>query len=738
MPEFDYSKRPGKRRTRFYSPDINEALVTIVTPYYNAGEYFEETFNSVMNQTFPWFEWIIVNDGSTNQTDIDILRKYAKEDGRIKVVDQVNGGSSCARNTGFSCANTGLVVPLDADDLIAPQYLEYLYWALYYNEAADWAYTDSVGFQDQEYVWKKKFSAKRMKRENILVPTAMIRKQAYEEIGGYKVEKQHYNEDWRFWLEMLGRHKKPIRVPLELSWYRRSAQGMLSTIRKNPEQQKFSDRIIRKTAKSVDTKVKEIKVIDNYQDYPFYRAKYSEYNRFNDQKNENKRVLWLIPQMVMGGADKFNLDAVAGLRNLNYKNYILTTIHANHAWRQRFEDFTDEVYCMAEFLSPVHFCEYASYIIQSRQIDIMIVSNSYAGYYMLPWIREHFPKLVIVDYLHLEEWYWRAGGYARTAAALNGITEKTYVCNSSTRRVLIDEFGCNPETVECMYIGVDHIYFDKTKENAGYLHKRLGISDERPIVLFPCRISEQKRPFMIINIAQGLIKAIPDVAFAVVGDGPQLAELQRAIRSKGLQKHIYCNGASDNMRACYRDADVVLICSINEGLALTAYEACAMGVPVVSSDVGGQKDLIGDDVGALIPMRQMATDIDNRKFSQTEIDMYVDKLAQILGDADYASQLGNAARNKIETGFSIELMVKQLDRELQTLYNDSERSEKRRRLSEGLRLVPHFSTDYYTIYLEWEGIFKRNRILSMLYSVCASMIKIPMIRKLVVAASKII
>ena len=68
--QFDYQKQPGKSRTRFYAPDPKDALVSVITPFYNAGKYFEQTFNSVMNQTFPWFEWIIVNDGRTREEDV--------------------------------------------------------------------------------------------------------------------------------------------------------------------------------------------------------------------------------------------------------------------------------------------------------------------------------------------------------------------------------------------------------------------------------------------------------------------------------------------------------------------------------------------------------------------------------------------------------------------------------------------------------------------------------------------
>lgn len=62
--QFDYTQQPGKS-WQHKTADPKTALVSIITPFFNAGKYFEQTFNSVMNQTFPWFEWIIVNDGST-------------------------------------------------------------------------------------------------------------------------------------------------------------------------------------------------------------------------------------------------------------------------------------------------------------------------------------------------------------------------------------------------------------------------------------------------------------------------------------------------------------------------------------------------------------------------------------------------------------------------------------------------------------------------------------------------
>ena len=243
---FDYQKQPGRTRTRFYAPDPGEALVSVITPYYNAGRYFEQTFNSVVNQTFPWFEWIIVNDGSTNAGDVAILRELAAKDRRITVIDQENGGLSCARNTGVAHTNTELVVPLDADDVFAPTYLECMYWAMLYNPDAAWCYTSSYGFHDLEYIWQYPFNAEKLKTYNFLNYTAMIRKKDLLEIGGWKVEKQSYYEDWRFWLEMLTAHKKPIHVHTCLFWYRRLDSGMLSNINKDPKRVEFCNKIIQK------------------------------------------------------------------------------------------------------------------------------------------------------------------------------------------------------------------------------------------------------------------------------------------------------------------------------------------------------------------------------------------------------------------------------------------------------------------------------------------------------------
>ncbi len=700
--DFDFTKQPGRKRVRTYSPDPRDALVSIMTPFHNAGRYFEQTFNSVMNQTFPWFEWIIVDDGSSRQADVDLLMRYAAMDGRIRVVHQEHRGLPSARNRGIQEAGTELVVPLDADDLLEPEYLEYTYWGLLQHPEAAWCYTDNYGFQAQEYLWRKPFDMEVLKKENFLTCTAMIRKKDLLEIGGYKAEKWHYHEDWRLWLELLAAGKSPVHIRGKLFWYRRVQTSMLNQIERHSKRKIFSNQIIAAAAAKVRDEVP-------FTEYPVHAEKrnfpcpvFHPWQKSSRDQEHQPTILWMIPWMEMGGADKFNLDAMAGLTAKGYRHCVVTTQNSENTWKQRFDAHSDEIYCLPDFLHPDRYMDFVSYLIQSRQVDVVICANSYEGYYMLPWLRVHFPALVLVDYVHMEEWYWREGGYARISGRLEGVTEKTWVSNSATRDVLVRHFGREPERVECLYIGVDDKHFRPGAGERHYLHTLLKLPPERPIVLFPCRLHPQKRPFMLLDIAQGVRRQCPEAAFVVAGDGPQLEEMRQEVAARGLEETVYFTGRCGRMRDCYRDSQVTLICSLKEGLALTAYESCAMGVPVISSDVGGQRDLLGGDAGVLVPLMQREdADLDVRSFPEEEVRLYVDGLLTLLGDATLREKLGRAARQKIEKSFSTTMMIEKLNQQLTELRTDSRAIARRHELAEKLKGFSGLVSDYYTMFQMW-------------------------------------
>jgi len=255
--EFDFSKEPGKSKEK--ENKVNdfhvEIKVSVVTPFYNAGKYFEQTYNCLINQTLEEYEWIIVNDGSTKAEDVALLEKLTGTDTRIKVFHQENGGQSKAKNYGIAQAVTDIIVFIDADDLVEPFYLEMLYQALLKHPDASWSYTDLVGFAGQEYVWCKTFSAGRMTFNNILVNAAAFRKSAIEKVGGFPEVAKHYDEDWALYLKLLGNGMHPVHIPVIGFWYRKSSSGMQQTVRNNEALRAESDKYMKELAKDVDIRI---------------------------------------------------------------------------------------------------------------------------------------------------------------------------------------------------------------------------------------------------------------------------------------------------------------------------------------------------------------------------------------------------------------------------------------------------------------------------------------------------
>ena len=252
--EFDFSKEPGKTLKKETIVDADRILpkMSVITPYYNAGAHFKQTYNCLINQTFEDFEWIIINDGSTSEEDVACVKELAETDCRIKLFHQENGGQSKAKNWGIAQAKTDVIVFIDADDLVEPFYLEVLYLALQAHPKAAWSYTDLVGFSGQEYVWCKTFSTGRMTFNNILVNAAAFRREAIEAVGGFPEVAKHYDEDWALYLKLLGKGMHPVQIPVIGFWYRRSENGMQQTVRKDKKLRAESDNYIKKLAKNVN------------------------------------------------------------------------------------------------------------------------------------------------------------------------------------------------------------------------------------------------------------------------------------------------------------------------------------------------------------------------------------------------------------------------------------------------------------------------------------------------------
>lgn len=178
--------------------------VTVLMPAYNAARYIREAIESVLAQTYTRFEFLIINDGSTDDTEA-IIRSY--DDPRIRLYNQENQGVIGALNRGLILAEGEYIARFDADDVCYPERLSVqLDWFAQHPEgvllgaAAD--YIDKDGhalFEWQPSSYEQADLANEVYRQCPFDhPTVMYRKEVALRLGGYPKGAIHF-EDHLFW-----------------------------------------------------------------------------------------------------------------------------------------------------------------------------------------------------------------------------------------------------------------------------------------------------------------------------------------------------------------------------------------------------------------------------------------------------------------------------------------------------------------------------------------------------------
>lgn len=109
--------------------DRTDVKISVIVPVYNVEKELPRCIESLLTQTYSNFELLLINDGSSDGSP-EIMERYAEKDLRIRTLHKKNGGVSSARNMGLEQAKGEYVCFVDADDAVAPQYMEWLYLAL--------------------------------------------------------------------------------------------------------------------------------------------------------------------------------------------------------------------------------------------------------------------------------------------------------------------------------------------------------------------------------------------------------------------------------------------------------------------------------------------------------------------------------------------------------------------------------------------------------------------------------
>ncbi len=223
--------------------DIEEFPISVVMPVYNAQRYLTEAIESILNQTYPHFEFIIIDDGSTDRT-LDMVQQYKKNDSRIRVISRPNTGIVGALNDGIKAAEGDFIARMDADDIALPDRFSKQLGRMQSDPDLVILGTNFY-FIDASGNIVKRGNAPREHgeiNENILKgnggaiihPTAMMRRNILLKTGGYREEAQ-FTEDLDLYhrLSNVGRMANLDEILFKYRIHFKSVNATRFTIRQN-------------------------------------------------------------------------------------------------------------------------------------------------------------------------------------------------------------------------------------------------------------------------------------------------------------------------------------------------------------------------------------------------------------------------------------------------------------------------------------------------------------------------
>jgi len=207
--------------------------VSVIIPAFNAAQWLGQTLDSVLVQTFPDFEVIVVDDGS----DDDTPRVAAGYGARIRYLRQENRGEPSARNVGIRAARGAFIAFVDADDLWLPEKLELQMRLFARNCDLAWVYSDALAFdgktgQDLFRIGQvTQFHRGDILRPLVLVdfipsPTPVIHRDVFDTVGYFDESPDlQIGEDWNMWLRIAAKYQVEF-VDRPLARHRLSATSM--------------------------------------------------------------------------------------------------------------------------------------------------------------------------------------------------------------------------------------------------------------------------------------------------------------------------------------------------------------------------------------------------------------------------------------------------------------------------------------------------------------------------------
>jgi glycosyltransferase involved in cell wall biosynthesis len=337
--------------------------------------------------------------------------------------------------------------------------------------------------------------------------------------------------------------------------------------------------------------------------------------------NKTKSILFVIDGLEFGGGERVFLQLVSGLRD-HYSVFAATHTTGRFAY---------ELGRIGIELFPVDMSKQLT-LNPIRQIKNIIRNNAIDLVHSQGARADFFARL--------------AGRIARFMDRLSGRYVKKFIAVSeSLRKALTEERGIASERVVTIYNGIElDKYHPNLKETS--LRDQWDIAPETPVVGAIGRMVWQKGFEFFIKAIPEILEVTPDARFLLVGDGSLRPDLENLARELDVYDRVIFTGFRSDIQQLLSTLDVLVVPSLLEGFPMITLEAMAMATPVVATRIHGITEQIVDGKeGILIPPR-------NPEALATAVQ-------RLITDKQLGTNLGTAARSRVESFFSIATMVRE-------------------------------------------------------------------------------
>lgn len=287
-----------------------------------------------------------------------------------------------------------------------------------------------------------------------------------------------------------------------------------------------------------------------------------------------KKILFIVPYLVIGGAEKVLLDLVTEYRKKGLAVDIFCT-HGRGDWAGRFEKTGAKV-CVAKVGDMQSIVSQIYKQAEKGDYDVIHTSNTEYGHFFSLWAHKLKKRPVLVDTVHSQNnplcLYTK-----RVQASLDAVI----TVNRIIKEKLSEEI--EEDRLKVVYNGVSLPQMEPRSVDDKFA---------KPEITYLGRISDEKNPLEFVKIVAALAAKHADWRYRVIGDGPMLGKMQAFAKELKVGGKIEFLGAVKEGVREMKDSSCYVLTSYTEGLPITILEAINLGIPTVSSGVGGIPEVI--------------------------------------------------------------------------------------------------------------------------------------------------